>query len=182
MLVHALPQTIAALRTHIFNGVIWPDFTRLPNAENPILAFSPVAAGEVLTLGTRRIEVLPAAHTVPAVGYAAFDARGQAWVYTGDTGPNPELWARLATLKVRALVIETAFRDEENDLARVSQHLCPSMLQGELAQLTAPTDVYITHIKPGEVDAVMSQVAMLDSRHRIHALLPGQVIDLHVPG
>ncbi|MBX9795183.1 MAG: MBL fold metallo-hydrolase, partial [Burkholderiaceae bacterium] len=28
--VHALPQTLAALRDHIFNGVIWPDFTRLP--------------------------------------------------------------------------------------------------------------------------------------------------------
>jgi len=31
--VHALPETIAALRTHIFNGIIWPDFTRLPSAE-----------------------------------------------------------------------------------------------------------------------------------------------------
>ncbi len=36
--VHALPETLAALRTHIFNGVIWPDFTRLPSAEQPMLA------------------------------------------------------------------------------------------------------------------------------------------------
>src|SRR3954470_1280037 len=34
--VHALPETIAALRAHIFNGVIWPDFTRLPSADDPI--------------------------------------------------------------------------------------------------------------------------------------------------
>lgn len=180
VVVHALPETLAALRTHVFNGVIWPDFTRLPSAERPMLSFAPVVVGEVLTLGAgqRRIEVLPAAHTVPAVGFAAFDRRGQAWVYTGDTGPNPALWTRLADLPVRALVIETAFRDEEHDLAGVSQHLCPSLLRGELAQLTAPTDVYITHIKPGEVDAVMSQIAMLDTPHRVHALLPGQVIDL----
>jgi glyoxylase-like metal-dependent hydrolase (beta-lactamase superfamily II) len=30
--VHALPETLAALRAHIFNGVIWPDFTRLPSS------------------------------------------------------------------------------------------------------------------------------------------------------
>ena len=28
--VHALPATIAALRAHIFNNVIWPDFSRTP--------------------------------------------------------------------------------------------------------------------------------------------------------
>ena len=27
--VHALPETLDALRQHVFNGVIWPDFTRL---------------------------------------------------------------------------------------------------------------------------------------------------------
>src|SRR3954451_16355829 len=46
--VHALPETIAALRTHIFNGVIWPDFTRLPSAEKPMLTLVPIAVGDVL--------------------------------------------------------------------------------------------------------------------------------------
>ena len=31
--VHALPATIDALRKHLFNGVIWPDFTCLPSVE-----------------------------------------------------------------------------------------------------------------------------------------------------
>lgn len=175
--VHALPQTIDALRTHIFNGIIWPDFTRLPSAEHPMLAFSAIAVGDVLQLGTRRVEVLPAEHAVPAVGFAALDSRDRAWVYTGDTGPNPALWKRLSSLDVAALIIETAFRDSELDLARVSQHLCPMMLKDELSQLTTATDVYITHIKPGEVDAVMTEISQLSTPHRVHALLPGQVID-----
>jgi hypothetical protein len=33
--------------------------------------------------------------------------------------------------------------------------------------------VYITHIKPGEVDAVMSEIGAHDSRHRIRALAAG---------
>src|SRR5690606_19357872 len=80
--VHALPQTLDALRAHVFNGVIWPDFTRLPNAERPVLELVPFAVGDVLALGRRQVEVLSAAHTVPAVGFAVPGDDGW-WVYTG---------------------------------------------------------------------------------------------------
>ena len=176
--VHALAATIAALRLHIFNGVIWPDFTRLPDVTNPVLQFQAVEVGQVLSLGQHRVEVLPASHTVPAVGYAVLGSQG-AWVFTGDTGPNPALWARLAGMSVASLVIETAFGDDESALAGISRHLCPTALRGELAQLSHPTDVYITHIKPGEVDAVMSEIAAQGSRHRIRALASGDV--MHLP-
>ena len=177
ILVHALASTIAALRMHVLNGVIWPDFTRLPDAVNPVLAFNAVEVGQVIDIAGHRIEVLPAAHTVPAVGYAVLGSRG-AWVFTGDTGPNPALWRRLATMTVAALVIETAFGDDESALATISQHLCPAQLERELAQLATPADVYITHIKPGEVDAVMSEIGAQGSRHRISALVTGQVLSI----
>ena len=177
VVVHALPATIAALRLHVLNGVIWPDFTRLPDIHHPVLHFEPLEVGQVLALGKRRIEVLPASHTVPAVGYAVLGGEG-AWVFTGDTGPNPALWQRLQSLPVAALVIETAFRDDEHALATISQHLCPSQLQQELTRLQAPADVYITHIKPGEVEPVMSEIAAQASRHRIQALRTGQVMTL----
>ena len=181
--VHALPETLAALRTHIFNGVIWPDFTRLPSAEQPILELVPFAVGELLTVAGKRVEVLSASHTVPAVGFAVDmgEDQGQArgwWVFTGDTGPNPALWQRLRQMKVAHLVIETAFSDEERQLARISRHLCPSALGHELAQLPGSVDVHITHIKPGEMEAVMTQIGQLGSAHRIHALATGQVMRL----
>lgn len=180
--VHALPATLAALRQHLFNGVLWPDFTRLPSAEQPMLAFSPFATGEVLDFGRgRHIEVLPALHSVPAVGFALLAAPGSnagAWVFTGDTAPNPALWQRLATLKVAHLVIETAFRDDEQALATVSRHLHPAALGRELAQLAAGVQVHITHIKPGEIDAVMAEIGALAGRHRIESLRAGQVMAL----
>ena len=178
MQVHALAPTLSALRAHIFNGVIWPDFTRLPEPAHPVLAFVPIVVGQIVMLGERQVEVLPAAHTVPAVGYAVSRVGGQAWVFTGDTGPNPALWQRLSTLALSALVIETAFGDDELELAGISQHLCPAQLRQELAQLKAPVDVLITHIKPGEVDAVMSEIGAQTSEHRIQALVSGQVMAL----
>jgi len=179
--VHALPETLAALRTHIFNGVIWPDFTRLPSAEHPVLQLVPFAVGDQLTLNGKHIEVLSAAHTVPAVGFAVDAGSTGAWVYTGDTGPNPLLWQRLKDMKVAHLVIETAFSDEERQLARISRHLCPAALGHELAQLDGSVDVHITHIKPGEMDAVMSEIGKLGTPHRIHALEAGQLIKLVPP-
>ena len=181
VLVHGLPATLAALKQHILNGVIWPDFTRLPEPEAPVLALTPIEVGQVVQVGRHAIEVLPALHTVPAVGYAAsvvdHPERG-AWVFTGDTGPNPALWERLGSMRVASLVIETAFRDDEETLAQVSQHLCPRRLREELTQLREPTDVYITHIKPGEVDAVMSEIHAQTTPHRIRALMGGTVITL----
>ena len=77
-------------------------------------------------------------------------------------------------------VIETAFGDEELELARISRHLCPALLRVELARMLAPADVYITHIKPGEVDAVMSEIGAQHSHHSIRALVAGQV--MNIPG
>lgn len=169
--VHALPETLQALRQYIFNGVIWPDFTRLPSAERPALTFHPFTVGERLDLGRdRRVEVLSAAHTVPAVGFAVDGGAAGHWVFTGDTGPNPALWQRLAEMKLAHLVIECAFGDDECELAGISRHLCPTTLGEELAKLPGSIDVHITHIKPGERAAVMGAVAQLRTDHRMSAL------------
>ena len=179
--VHALPATLDALRQHLFNGIIWPDFTALPSRAAPVLCLRPFEIGQRLNLGGREIEVLPAAHTVPAVGFAVDGgplAEHAHWVFTGDTGPNAALWQRLAQLKLSHLVIETAFSDDECEVAQLSQHLCPSALGSELAQLSGSVDVRITHIKPGEMRAVMQGIAALNSPHRISALAAGQSMAL----
>ena len=178
--VHALPETLAALRTHIFNGVIWPDFTRLPSAERPVLAFTPIAVGETMLLGGKKIEVIPASHTVPAVGFAVDGGAAGWWVYTGDTGPNPALWQRLQGMNVAHLVIETAFSDDERQLARISRHLCPAALGHELKNLAGSVEVHITHIKPGEMEAVMAEIGRLGTPHRIRALEAGDTMGLAV--
>lgn len=193
--VHALPATLDALRQHIFNGVIWPDFTRLPSAAEPLLKFHAFEIGQTLTLPgrgdtERRIEVLPAAHTVPAVGFAvqarstrpanepgATQSSGW-WVYSGDTGPNPALWETLNGRPIAHLIIETAFGDDEQHLANISGHLAPQTLAAELRRLDGSVSVHITHTKPGEMAAVIAQIRAIDTRHRIEPLRTGQIFEL----
>jgi ribonuclease BN (tRNA processing enzyme) len=177
--VYALPETLAALRQHVFNGVIWPDFTRLPTQDHPVLVFHEITVGQVLSFGARGgvadrvVHVLPAAHTVPGVGFAVDTPQGW-WVFTGDTGPNPALWQALSGRRIAQLIIETAFGNEEAHLASISGHLSPQSLAEELMQLDGEVSVYITHPKPGEVPSVLSQIRALNTRHRIEPLREGQ--------
>ena len=88
--IHALQGTIDALKAHIFNNTIWPDFSRIPTPQAPFVSFHPLTIGQTLLLAGKSVEVLPAIHTVPAVGYAVAAASGY-WIFTGDTERNPTL-------------------------------------------------------------------------------------------
>jgi ribonuclease BN (tRNA processing enzyme) len=172
---------LRTLREHLFNGALWPDFTELPSRERPILSLHEIEVGQRLTLGrgalARVVRVLPAAHTVPAVGFAVETGVGL-WVYTGDTGPNPALWTALAGQAISQLVIETAFADEERALADISGHHAPGTLAAELRQLDGAVAVHITHPKPGEAEAVIAQVRAVERRHSVALLQAGQVFSL----
>ena len=67
--VYVTVETREILQQHIFNWLIWPDFTVLPTPAQPFMRFQTVKVGESIMLGTRRVTVLPAEHTVPAVGF-----------------------------------------------------------------------------------------------------------------
>lgn len=185
--VHALPGTIAALKAHIFNNVIWPDFSRIPSPQAPFVAFREVQVGQVLEFGDKTVEVLPAVHTVPACGYAVTAGQG-CWVFTGDTERNPAFWNRINQLDVAALVIETAFSNREQDLARRSLHLSPLALAAELDCISRDKrfPIFITHTKPAETELIMSEVQRFDQTqpfgpdvsHDIRWLRAGQEFEL----
>ena len=182
--LHALDATLGSLKIHIFNDVIWPDFTVLPSVVSPFIKFSPICIGEIKELGVLRVEALPAIHSVPAVGYAVSSSGGLNWVFTGDTTHNPALWVRVNQIKVGMLVIETAFSNRESGLALRSNHLAPEMLANELSNINSDNryPIYITHTKPAETDLIMSEIAMFEhstvagaaSEHDIRWLCAGQ--------
>ncbi len=185
--VHALQGTIDALRTHIFNNTIWPDFSKIPTPEAPFITFHPLVLGQTLSLPGKHIEVLPAVHTVPAVGYAVTAGKGW-WVFTGDTEINPALWQRINQLDVAMLVIETAFSNREHALAKRSLHLSPQVLAHELDNIDKSKNypIYITHTKPFETDTIMAEIQKFDQTtpasknvpHDIRWLRAGQEFDL----
>ncbi len=186
--VHALRATIEALRAHVFNNVIWPDFANIPSTESPFVTFHDIAVGQSLQLGTRtgkHIEVLPAVHTVPACGYAIRSIEGGPhWVFSGDTERNAPFWERVNTLDVAMLVIETAFSNREQALAQRSLHLSPATLADELAQIAPGRHypIYITHTKPAETEEIMSQIDAFVAGFGMHGVVPRDIRWLQASG
>lgn len=157
--VYATDATLAILRSHVFNWAIWPDFSEIAIREKPAMKYQVIQVGETLHFGERSITALPAEHTVPAVGYH-LDSGKASLVFTGDTTVNNALWPLVNRIdNLRYLLIETAFSNRERSLALVSKHLCPSMLVEELGKLTRKPRVYISHLKPGQVELIMSEIA-----------------------
>jgi ribonuclease BN (tRNA processing enzyme) len=156
--VYATAETIEILQQHLFNWKLWPDFTQIPDASNPVLRYRSVALGETVDLGGRRITPLPANHVVPAVGYR-IDSGASSLVFTGDTTTSNALWQEINRIgNLRYIIIETAFCNSEKDMAIASKHLCPSMLAEELSKLALPAEIYITHLKPGEIELTMQEI------------------------
>lgn len=177
IVVHALGETIDALRSHVFNGCLWPDFTRLPRPDAPYLRLCEIRPGEAVSLGPRTITAIPAMHAVPAVGYLLDSGHGSL-AFSGDTGPNPALWETLnAVGNLRHLLIETAFPDRDLALALAAWHLCPRLLARELRQLSRQLEIHITHLKPGDRDITMREIEDAAREYGPRMLVDGQVFE-----
>lgn len=157
--LYATDATIEILRQHLFNWKIWPDFTQIPDERQPYMRYQPIEVGRTVEIGGRKITPLPADHTVPAVGFR-LDSGAGSLVFSGDTTVNDALWDEVNKIdNLRYIIIETAFSNAEQDLAILSKHLCPNMLADELCKLKHQPEIYITHLKPGEIELTMQEIS-----------------------
>lgn len=175
--VLATAETLAALRAHVFNWTIWPDFSELPSAEHPLIEFVPIAPGEPVALGGgRRITPFLVRHTVPAVGYALESGQGT-FVYTGDTWADDGLWDFLNALpRLDQLMVEVAFPSHLAGLAELSRHFVPSVLARELRKLRHRPELLLTHHKPGSEHQIEVECRGLLESWRYRHLRRGDLI------
>jgi cAMP phosphodiesterase len=172
--VYALQETLEAIRQHIFNWKIWPDFSVIPSPEKPYMRFQVIQHGETVSLAGRHITALPARHSVPAAGYQISSGAGSL-VFSGDTTTNDAFWEAVNAIPdLRYLLIEVAFSDGEETIAVLSRHLCPKLLEAELEKFRGDAEVFITHLKPGEVQLIMDQVGRIPKGRTARMLLNNQ--------
>lgn len=149
-------EVIAAIRAHLLNGVIWPDFTTIPSPQNPILSCREILPEQEFTVDDFSVTAVPVHHTVPAVAYR-ITKDGRTLLYTGDTGPTERIWEMAGDLT--ALVVEVSFPDSMQELAIMTGHLTPLLLKKELAKLRKlPARVLVTHLKPQYFDAIKGEL------------------------
>lgn len=177
--VHAAPPTLAALRRHLFNWIIWPDFFELPSPQAPLLSEHPVLPGEVVRVNPGlSLTAFPGEHTVPVIGYALEGPTG-AFVFTGDTQATPGLVEALNRLpRVDLLMIEVSFPDEDVELSQASRHITPAQLGEALRGLRHRPELLLTHHKPGSEAIIERQCRERLAGWRYRHLRRGDVIEV----
>lgn len=147
--VHASTECAETLRDSVFNGRLWPDFTRLPTRKNPVIELRSFTPGKRFRAGRYSIDPVAVHHPVESVGFVLSDGKASIGV-SGDTGPTTAFWRRInAEARLRALLVEMSFPNALQRLADVSGHLTPNTLARELRKVNRNGyPVYLYHLKP----------------------------------
>ena len=154
--IYGNQHTINALHAHIFNNVIWPDFTKIPSADSPFVTLEALELDQSISIPLvsnpkiiREISLIPANHSIPSNGYIIKNDTG-AIFFSGDTGPCPEMWEKVnLSSNLTHVILETSFDNSESTLANLSKHLYPNETAIELSQLSkGDVNIWITHLKP----------------------------------
>ena len=176
--VYAREETLRAVQAHLFNGVIWPDFAKLPSVANPMVRYKVCSPGDTMTIGHRNFYAVDVLHTVPTLGYTVQNSGG-AFAVSGDTKTNETLWPVLnACEDLKVLVIEVSFPDEMEQLAADSGHYCPKTLTKDLERLRHEPEIWLTGMKPGEEERILDQVTRAAPEKNIRMLSRGTILTI----
>ncbi len=179
LLVLSTSPVIKALRHHLFNNVIWPDFSRIPSAEAPVLIFKVLGLGRPLSLSGVSVTAFKVNHAVETVGYVIESPEGTV-IFSGDTGPTDEIWriARKKRGRLKAIFMETSLPEDMQQIALKTGHLTPRSLEEELEKLGDPdVPVYLYHLKSQWREIIKKEVAELRNGN-IHILEDGQILQI----
>jgi ribonuclease BN (tRNA processing enzyme) len=159
--VISIPEVLKTLKDNLFNDRVWPDFTKIPSPENPVLRLEEVRYGKPFKVDGYRIEPLKVNHPVPAVGYI-IEKGGKRFLYTGDTGPTDAIWREVNKGYLNAIIIEVSFPNRMKELAINTGHLTPRMLADELRKIDIlPQRIFITHPKPQYYRKIKDEIEKL---------------------
>ncbi len=164
--IHGGREVVSALRKNIFNNRIWPDFSRIKSRGVSVLGFEPLSPSRPSTIDGYEVACARVAHTVPAYGIVVSDGTGKAIAYTGDTGPTDgAFWRLMARRDVRALIVEVSMPDRMEEMAILTGHLTPRLLEAEIRKMPrVPPRLFITHIKPQHDAEIRRGLAALGRR------------------
>ena len=165
LLIVGIAQTIAILKRHFFNGLLWPDFSKIPSARRPTIRYQEIPLESPRIIADFEVTAVRVSHTIDAAAFLVRGTKGEgAIAYSGDTGPTERLWKVLnGAPDLRAMLMEVSFPNHHQKLATVSGHHTPQTLAKELVKLERRKDVpmFLYHIKPTFEREVVRELAKI---------------------
>lgn len=156
LILAAPKEVLEAVKTHILNWVIWPDFSKIPNEQTPIIEYLELVPMQAVEVNGYQVMPIPLTHTVPSYAYRI--SKGEcAFCFFGDTGPTELVWQTLNQQSVSDIFIELSYSHESDELAAISKHYTSDTLAEDLGKLEEPSKVHIMHLKPGAEAQIIAE-------------------------
>jgi ribonuclease BN (tRNA processing enzyme) len=138
----------------------------------------PLAEGECVAIGARRIAALPARHAIPAVGYA-LDGGAGVFVFSGDSTYCEAFWDAVNRIeRLHTLMIETTFLNRAHDAAERGGHTTAELLAQGLARLARPARLLITHMEPPRRIETFAEVMAAAAAWQPREAREGEILEL----
>lgn len=162
--VYARTEVIEALQQHVFNEILWPDFTQIPTPETSNIRFEALTEGVTRTFAELSVTPFPVKHPTPAVGYI-LDSGESSLAFTGDCHDSPAFWQRLSQQKgLSQVLVDISFSNDYQTVADISGHYTAAGLARDLAEWPATVAkpiIGVSHLKPGFEEKILEECERL---------------------
>lgn len=162
--IYGSRKTLEMLKKHLFNDVIWPDFSRLPSKEAPTIKFCEINVEENLFVENLVVTPAPVNHIEGSLAYFIESEKSEI-LMTGDTGPTEEIWKIVNSKpKLKAIFSEISFVNSQSSIARVSYHHTPRTFSDELKKIKNEVSIYVGHLKPVNESELISEIKLITDK------------------
>jgi ribonuclease BN (tRNA processing enzyme) len=156
------------IKAHLFNNIIWPDFSELPSVESPTINFNSIKEEVKLRIGDFDITPIKVKHAHDAMGFI-IEKDQVAILFTLDTGPTDRIWGIARKIKnLKAIFTEVSFPNSLEKVAEVSDHHTANSLKTEMSKMPEHIPVILTHLKPSYREIILKEIQeMKEDRIRV---------------
>lgn len=161
--VYSNPLVKRAILQHLFNDVIWPNFSKLPSVKHPTIAFHEIIPEKILQLDDYRILPVTVNHPGDGMGFIV-EKNHSAVVFTLDTGPTERIWELAKGYSnLKAIFSEISFPNHLQKVASASFHHTPQTFLLEMKKMPSSVPIFVGHLKPGFQLELSQEIASLGS-------------------
>lgn len=152
------------IKTHLLNDILWPDFTKLPNAITPTMSITGITPEKMISIGDYKVTPVKVKHVFDAMGFI-IERADCAVLFTLDTGPTERIWELARGVKnLKAIFTEVSFPNALAKVAEVSDHHTPQSLGDEIPKMPKDIPIILTHLKPNYRLEIESELTALDQK------------------
>jgi len=155
-------QVIKALSLHVFNDILWPNFTLSQGKEESFVRLEALDPLGWITAHGLNVKAIAVNHKTPTTGFLVKEGEN-AIMMTSDTGVTEQFW-KVAQLEehLAFVIAHVAFPDRLSRLAQRSGHMTPSVLLERIdTHGLHHVTFYVAHVKSEFEDEIRHEMGKM---------------------